>query len=490
MNLFEKGKWTTGLTICFICLTIPALGQTLRLLPGNPHYFEYQNKPMLIIGSGEHYGALIHSSFDLNKYFITLASSGLNHTRLFMGAYYEKPGAFGIKKNTLAPNPDQLILPWLSEQGKYDLSEWNPVYFSRLHRLMLSAADAGVIVEITLFSSYYGSGWNYHPFHPDQNKNSTPLNLDYRQAHTLDNGNLLHFQELYVRKLVRELNRYDNLYFEIQNEPWADLRDTLVIWNQNFRKEELKSPGNFWKNTIEVPHQSSYAWHRKVSEWITDEEKQLVKKHLISHNLANFKFPVSDNNPDISIYNFHYAFPEVVPMNYKLNKVIGFNETGFAGPEDFIYRRQAWRFVMSGGGLFSHLDYSFSTEHPDGTEKMDGSPGGGSPALRTQFAILKRFISGRDLISLKPGDAGIHHIEGAFSWTMQDKNSHLIYTEPVSHQPVLIRMDLPAGNYQAEWMDCETGKTVLSTPVQKLSGQYSFKSPGGMKDLIFLLTKL
>ena len=471
-------------------LILPVMGQSLSLLPGNPHYFKYQNKPLLIIGSAEHYGALVNAAFDLNTYFKTLSASGLNHTRLFMGAYYEKPGAFGIRKNTLAPSQNQLVLPWKLKDEKYDLASWNDTYFSRLHQLMKLAADAGVIVEITLFSSYYGAGWNYHPFHSSQNINNIPESLNFRQAHTLENGNLLQFQELYVKKLVRELNTYDHFYFEIQNEPWADIRDTLIVWNQAFKREELKAPGNFWKNTIEVPAHASYLWHQTVSGWISDEEKKLKKKHLISHNIANFKFPIAVNNPNISIYNFHYAHPEAVSINITLNKIIGFNETGFAGSDDQVYRRQAWRFIMAGGGLFSHLDYSFSTDHPDGTEDIEDSPGGGSPTLRAQLAILKRLIGGHDLNSLKPDGSFVHHTEGAFSWSMQDKSSYLIYLEPVSTLPCLVALNLVSATYRVEWINCETGEVLHTIPRQKHKNKAIFQSPGGMTDVLLRLTRL
>ncbi|MBK7871890.1 MAG: hypothetical protein IPJ74_15030 [Saprospiraceae bacterium] len=91
---------------------LPSAAQPLRLLPQNPHYFEYHGKPIIIVGSGEHYGALMNLDFDYTKYLQSIKQDGLNTTRLFMGAYYEKPGAFGIEKNTLAPKESKLLLPW------------------------------------------------------------------------------------------------------------------------------------------------------------------------------------------------------------------------------------------------------------------------------------------------------------------------------------------------------------------------------------------
>lgn len=111
---------------CLLCLSgWSARTQTLRLLPQNLHYFQYLGKPMVIVGSGEHYGAVMNLDFNYDQYLETLQKDGLNVTRLFMGAYYERPGAFGIQFNTLAPAEDKLLLPWQKKDGKYDLDAWN-----------------------------------------------------------------------------------------------------------------------------------------------------------------------------------------------------------------------------------------------------------------------------------------------------------------------------------------------------------------------------
>jgi hypothetical protein len=130
----------------------------------NPHYFQYQGTPTILMGSGEHYGAVINLAFDYDLYLSTLQKDGLNTTRLFTGAYYEKPGAFGIENNTLAPSETDLTLPWKKTGNQYDLSQWNEKFFVRLRDFMGKAALRGVLVEITLFSSYLWSGLGLPPF--------------------------------------------------------------------------------------------------------------------------------------------------------------------------------------------------------------------------------------------------------------------------------------------------------------------------------------
>ncbi|MEJ7683293.1 MAG: hypothetical protein WKG06_36630 [Segetibacter sp.] len=61
-----------------------------------------------------------------------------------------------------------------------------------------------------------------------------------------------------------------------------------------------------------------------------EEESKLANKHLISQNISNFHYPITNPDPNISIFNFHYTLPEAATENYYLNS--GFNETGFAGP--------------------------------------------------------------------------------------------------------------------------------------------------------------
>ena len=137
---------------------------------------------------------------------------------------------------------------------------------------------------------------------------------------------------------------------------------------------------------------------------IVETEKALPHQHLLAQNIANEKARIERPNPAVSIFNFHYAAPPAtVGMNYALGKAIGDDETGFRGVEDRPYRIEAWDFLIAGGALFDHLDYSFTTDHEDGTAPVVApTPGGGGPAFRAQLQILKRFIEGFDFVKMAP----------------------------------------------------------------------------------------
>ncbi|MDX1953591.1 MAG: PA14 domain-containing protein [Verrucomicrobiota bacterium] len=369
------------LALMLLAHPISTNADPIRLHPRNPHYFEYEGKPTILITSAEHYGALINLDFDFEKYLRTLKQDNLNNTRLFTGSYVEPKGAFNITRNTLAPEPERFISPWArsSQPGyanggnKFDLLTWDPRYFERLHALMKAADKNGVIVELNLFCPFYEEiQWRLSPMNVANNINGLG-DVPRTNVYTLDkHGGLLSIQEELVIKLVRELNRYDNLYYEICNEPYF--------------------------GGVTIP------WQHRIAELIAATEKSLPKKHLISRNVANGSETVTNPHPAISIYNFHYATPpSAVEANYHLNKVIGDNETGFRGTNDLPYRVEAWDFIIAGGGLFNHLDYSFAAGAEDGTFNYPSSqPGGGNPAFRNQMRYLKEFITAFPFTEMLP----------------------------------------------------------------------------------------
>ena len=358
-----------------------AQGAPLSLHPRNPHYFNFQGRPTVLITSGEHYGALVNLDFDYVQYFDTLAADGLNLTRTFL-AYREQPGAFNIAGNSLAPKQDRFITPWARSSvtgyfdggNKFDLTQWNPKYFERLHDFVRQAAKRRIVVEANLFSCFYSeSSWNTHPFNLRNNINGVGSG-PWDQILTLRDAELTKHQDAYVRKVMNELREFDNVYYEICNEPYI---------------------GGVTRE-----------WQDHIVKVITETQRNWKRKFLISENVANGSAAVVNPNPAISIFNFHYATPpSAVGLNYSLDKVIGDNETGFRGTNDAVYRMEGWDFLMAGGGLYNNLDYSFIAGHEDGTFAYPQTqPGGGTVALRKQLGLLHSFFRKFDFLHSKPID--------------------------------------------------------------------------------------
>jgi len=437
---------------------LPATGP-IQLHPENPHYFLFKGKPLALITSAEHYGAVLNLDFDYRTYLKSLSDDGMNYTRIFTGTYFEIAGeSFGIQENTLAPQKESIITPWAivvtdrTGEVKYDLSTWNEAYFKRLHDFMAVAAEYDIVVELTLFSSIYrDEHWDICPQNPANNVNILH-DVTRKDAQTLKNGELLSYQTSLVRKMINELNEYDNFFFELQNEPWSD--HTIPVYNI-VNKEELRA--NDWTFKADFASEESMAWQDKLTSVIVEQESKLAKKHLIAQNYTNFKAPVPEVNEHISIINFHYAWPEAAEWNYHYDKVIGFDESGFAGSGDQVYRRQAWQFMLSGGGLFNNLDYSFFVGNEDGLGE-NSAPGGGSKALRYQLKILSEFLHGFDLPKLHPNLNCIKSSPGLIPYVLSDAyGAYAIYMRAIGTDQSSLQLETGEGTFQVHVLNTLTG---------------------------------
>lgn len=436
---------------------VAAADKPLALHPDNPHYFLFRGKPAVLVTSGEHYGAVLNRDFDYVKYLDELKAHGLNLTRTFTGVYCEDAKSFNITRNTLAPAEGKLNCPFArsDEPGyagggnKFDLTKWDAAYFDRLKAFLKAAGERGVVVELNLFCPFYEeSMWKLSPMNAANNVNGVGKLARNAAYNRQKNGNLQAVQEAVVRKIVTELNGFDNLYYEVCNEPY------------------------FGGVTDD--------WQRRIVDVIAEAEKPLANKHLVSLNIANGSKKVVNPHPGVSVFNFHYANPPTaVKENYGLNKVIGENETGFKGTGDTHYRMEGWEFILAGGGLYNNLDYSFVVGHEDGSfQYPPKTPGGGTRPLRQQLKVLKGFIHGFDFVKMKPDETVV---KGG----LPPKGRVRVLSEPGKQYAAYLfggpdaklSLALPAGKYTAEWVSPLTGKVVKSEAITASAPTTELASP-------------
>lgn len=479
-----------------ICFSLGALGAApicpVCQHPQNGHYFLWRGRAINLITSAEHYGAVINRDFDYKLYLKTLQSNSLNYTRIFAGSYVEPSGAFGIKHNTLAPGPGRFLAPWKrsSQSGyagggnKFDLDHLNAEYLARLKAFLTEASRCGVVVELTLFcSTYSDKQWAVHPFNPANNIQHLDI-PNWKLLNTTECPQIFPYQERLVRWLVTELADFDNVFFEIQNEPWSD----------NHVMGEVLHP--YWvdrdqfPNAVELTLPRSVAWQAKIANVINDAEVGRSNAHLIAQNICNFRLSVreSDLAPHVGLLNFHYAFPQAVRWNLGLGKISGYDETGFAGSKDATYRRQAWRFIMSGGGLFNHLDYSFSVGHEDGSDDDNEAPGGGSAALRKQIGVLNQFVNSFDLVKVRSNNTAVFSCPGASWWVLsQSDRAHGIYLEGRGN--TTMHVNLTPGRWTACWIDPATGVALESRVYGHAGGIAAIAVPEFQNSIAVRLTR-
>src|SRR5262249_6253183 len=146
----------------------------------------------------------------------------------------------------------------------------------RLKHFLTEAGKRGIVVEFVFFCPLYEENlWEVNPMHVRNNRNGVG-NCPRDEVYTLKHEDLLARQLAFVRKVVAELNAYDNLYYEICNEPY------------------------FGGVALD--------WQARVAGAIVATEETLANQHMIAQNIANEKAKVEQPvHPSVSILNFHYA---------------------------------------------------------------------------------------------------------------------------------------------------------------------------------------
>jgi hypothetical protein len=437
--------------------------EPIRLHPDNPHYFEFRGRPTILITAGEHYGAVMNLDFDYVRYLDVLQTHQFNLTRVFSGTYREVAGSFHITGNTLAPAAGRFVCPrarsgtpGASDGGnKFDLTTWDETYFARLKDFLAEASRRGVVVELVFFCTMYDDKlWDASPMNTRNNVNGIG-GVGRNEVYNAKNKDLLAAQQALVRKLVIELNEFDNLYYEICNEP--------------YERGGLTSQ-----------------WNDLIVATVVETEASLPQKHLIAQGFPSDSRVVSGLNPHVSILNFHAAKPDAVRLNYPLNRVIAFDETGGADRSDRKYRTEGWEFLLAGGGVYDHLDFSFTPEHEDGmaVPLPAGTPGGGGLEIRNQLALLKRFIEGFDFVRMKPDSSLVRTRQPeaiSIQVLAEAGRAYAIYVKGGTE--ATLSLQLPAGAYSAEWVNPRTGRVEKAETFRHEGGERALTSPAYSEDI-------
>ena len=461
MSLLESARSLPRMLSVLVLAALgaaPAATQPIRLHPDNPHYFEFRGQPTVLVTSGEHYGAVMNLDFDYVPYLNRLQTEGLNLTRTFSGQYCEP---WGAPWNTLNPAANRYVTPWARSTtpgyadggNKFDLNAWDAAYFNRLKDFVGQAGARGIAVELVLFCVMYDDNqWNLSPMKSSNNVNGVG-GIAWNQPYDLSNGAITAVEDTLVQKIVTELNGYDNVYYELCNEPYL---------------------GN-----------ATQSWHSHIADTIVATEAGLPNQHLIANNIANGSGRAT-LIPAVSILNFHYANPpDAVPQNYDYNRVVAFDETGFRGSGDAPYRSEAWEFILAGGAVYSNLDWSYTVDAENGTSTTwDHSLGGGGPTIQHQLGILKGFIHGFDFVHLAPNNGVVTGgIPGGASIRalVEDGKQVAIYLNGGSQAN--LQVSLPAGSYRADWVNPKSGAVDGTSSFAHSGGTRTISSPNYSEDI-------
>ena len=367
----------------FVFATRAFAADPISIHPENPRYFLFRGKPLILVTATEHYGSVINRPFDFERYLDDAARHKMTMTRTFL-LFRELQGARNPSSPCKPESPDYIAPFPRTGPGKamdgepiYDLDRWNPEFFERLQRFLTAASSRGIVVELTLFSNTYGDNiWALNPFRAQNNKQKVG-NVEWPEYLSLKDQELVRRQIAYARKIIQETSSFDNVYYEIANEPGGAVKGHI-------------SPA-------EVDE-----WQEKIAAAMRDEMKKLNRPHLIAGQEAfaytpRFRFPLDKTFalPLVDIVNVHplpntvlgersfqlgnfmskelmlSEMAEFCQAAYRRRKPTVLDEDNAASmyrdPEGWtIHRKRAWTALLN-GAHYDYIDFSVTVGNETGT---------------------------------------------------------------------------------------------------------------------------
>ncbi|PQO42647.1 hypothetical protein [Blastopirellula marina] len=199
----------------------------------DPYYWSSKGKPVLLLGGSDDDNLFQWPKDKLIPQLDRIQAAGGNFVR-----------------NTMSDRKDGgwEVYPFARrDDGKYDLSQWNPEYWHRFETFLKETAQRQIFVQIEVWDRFdYTDNrssdpkrWENHPYNPLNNinysaeetslarrypkhpgQNDQPFFFSTPQQRNLQP--LLKFQEAFVNKLLDHSLKYDHVLYCIDNETAAE----------------------------------------------------------------------------------------------------------------------------------------------------------------------------------------------------------------------------------------------------------------------------
>jgi hypothetical protein len=470
----------------------PAAADPVAAWSRNPRYFARDGRPLVLVTTDHHYGAVVDLDFDFVRFLDALAARGLNLTRIYPGGMFEAPDKY-VPGNPLGPKPGRQLLPWArsSEPGahpdlaapgaasyRFDLDRWNPAYFERLRAFVEHAERRGIVVEVAFFNGMYADSWPLMAFHHRNNVQGVGR---YEAGEcglftTRDprNEDVLGHQRAYVAKIARELNAYDNVIYDLCDEPSLVGRpDGSIVVHED---------------AAVVP------WLHALRDAFLEAERGLPKKHLLGQTVQNLS-PDLSAEPWCDWLPAEYVRPaaRALECDYAVRKPVVDVESNYYGTSlvksaytaDAV-RLEGWWFLLGGGAGVIHLNGELHRGQEEGGRDT-------RERIAPQRRVLREFVEGLDLAGLARFDGVADVPAGAIASALADPGrQYAVYlfhgreeeewgahfvASPGSYRDGFTLRGVPAGRYGLEWVEPSSGRVVASFPLAWTGGDLAVRTP-------------
>jgi hypothetical protein len=471
---------------CYLAVTIFLIscssGGAIKKHPDNPHYFMYKGKPLVLITTDQHYGAVINLDFDYIPFLDRLREFGMNLTRIYPGGYIEMKDQY-TRGNPLGPAPDRYILPWKKsdEPGadehlgryKYDLNQWDDNYFKRLKDFVYQASVRNIIVEIAFFNGMYDDRWMAQPLFHTNNIQEVGT-CDFKQFTTLADKKLVRYQADYVKKIASELYKFDNLIYDISDEPEMQHRESRD-WN-SMLLDALIIVDHYRHLYGETANSAS-------PDFTGDERTSWIPTEYISPMELTLDNDYSDNKPIVDVETAYYSY------------WYGADPVGES-------RAESWYGMVGGLAGFIQLNSDFSTSNPSakGTGTID--------TILPQKRVLMNFMKSLEFVKMEKftlfsvsdttvlargiAESGkqyaIYLFHGSRKWEEWPQGPTASRLNVVKGWFTdTIKINVPQGKYKIDWINPVSGFIIGSDKQEINGGELILATPRYFTDLVLRL---
>ena len=476
------------------------MSSPIRIHPQNSKLFEFRGRPLVLLTATEHYGAVMNRSFRFERYLDDAADKGITLTRLF--TLFRELQTSINPYSTCKPESPDYIAPFertgpgraLDGEPKFDLARPNPEFFERLRSFLTLASERGIIVEVVMLSNTYSEAvWALNPLNPANNLGGLAA-FEWPDYMSLRHPKLFTLQAAHVRRIVEETNRYDNVIYEVCNEPGgqvggeggghpslSEVNDWLEALIGVIRETEADLPHRHL-----VAGQEAFAhepWEQPSDRTFREMDYDIVNMHPlpntchsgVAYDLGAF---MSKQLRLRALRDYGLAtYSEAKPLNQDEDNVASQykDEGGWT-----IHRKRAWTTLLT-GGHYDYIDFSIVPHLETGTPESNR-------AIRTWMKHLSALIHSFDLSRSKPLPELVtahpeHTLEVVYSVPGEDICVYLADERELAvargleddlvdrgaGRPISgwVVIDLPEGRFLVSSFDPKTG---LSSPATELEG--------------------
>ena len=416
----------------------------IRPYAENPFYWQYQGKPVLLLG-GSWQDNLFNHPLGLERHLDLLKSVGGNYVR-----------------NVMSHRNVGNIFAFDRVDGTFDLDRWNDEYWRRFENFLKLTHERDIIVQIEIWATWDHyedhqslGGWSKHPFNPANNITYTaeetglPVYIHFapqskptdhpffRSVPALDNNErLLKYQTAFVDKLLSYSLKYPHVLYCMNNETGEH-----VAW------------GDYWAD-----HVRRRAEEAGVEVHITDMRRNETiraedHRHIFDHPERYTFLDISQNNAwegigqkhyDNILYVRDYIAQKPRPINN--NKNYG---AARHGEEESVAR--FCRIVFAGcAGVRFHRPHPLET--PDAHEAATEVGLGLSPRAQAIIASMRKVADAIDIFRTEPRNDLLTKREDNEAYCLAEPGRQYAVYFPDGGD-VLLNVSDSKGSLSIRWLD-------------------------------------